>query len=59
MASASRFTKVTLVQQLTIDEANALLRLMEVGMLALTTDEQILVTGIHQTMKKAVGNGRI
>lgn len=58
MATASLFTKVSLIQQLTLDEAKALMRFMEiVSMKDLDTAEKILVTNVYSTMKKAMING--
>jgi len=58
MATASKFTEVSVVSSWTLDEANAMLKLMElchVGVLE--TKEQILVSGVHQSLKKAINNG--
>lgn len=58
MATASLFTKVSLIQNLSLDEAKALIRFMEIVRPGqLTTAEQILITRVYQTMKKAMDNG--
>lgn len=58
MATASKFTKVSVVQSLSIDEAKALIKFMEyVSQQKLSADQQTLVTGIYQSLTKAMNNG--
>lgn len=57
MATASTFTKVSVVSSWTLKEAKAMMELIENCHVAkLTTQEQILVSGVHQSLMKAMQN---
>ena len=54
MATASKFTKISVVQSLTMDEAKALVKFMElVSQEKLSVTNQQLVVAIYQSLKKA------
>jgi hypothetical protein len=59
MATASKFTKVSVVQSLSLDEADALIVFLEqVSQQKLTTTQSHLIVAIYQSLTKAVGNGK-
>lgn len=58
MAKASKFTKVSIICSWTIEEAKAVMEMMEhCHVSQLTTNEQILVSGVHQSLRKAMNDG--
>lgn len=58
MATASKFTKVSVIQSLSLEEADALIAFMElVSQKSLSIAQQTMVTGIYQSLKKAAQNG--
>ena len=59
MATASKFTKVSVIQSLSLDEADALIYFLEqVSQQSLTTKQSQLIVAIYQSLTKAVSNGR-
>ncbi len=60
MATASKFTKVSVVQSLSLDEAESLIHFLEqVSQQTLSTSDSIHIVAIYQSLKKAMNNGRI
>lgn len=57
MATASSFTKVSVISSWTVKEARAMVELIEHCTLKdLTTQEQIAVSAVHQSLIKALAN---
>jgi hypothetical protein len=60
MATASKFTKVSVIQSLSLEEADTLIFFLEqVSQQKLTTAQSTLIVGIYQSLNKAMNNGRI
>jgi len=59
VAKSSTFTKVSVLSSWTVPEAEALMSLLDIHTVAaLTTKEQILVSGIAQALREALSHGR-
>jgi len=55
MATASKFTKVSVISSWTIKEAQAMLKLIELCHVGeLSVDEQIAISAIHQSLRRVM-----
>lgn len=60
MATASKFTKVSIIQSWSLEEAKAMMTFLErVSPTAyLSSEEEMHTVAVYQSLKKAMDNGR-